>query len=48
MPGSIRPNDTNTKTILNAALNSHDLNDQNNLLPKQPTAPTTTPASPHQ
>lgn len=50
LPGQIRPNTTNTQTILNAALNTGNLNDPSNLLPKPPATPavpatTTTPAS---
>ena len=51
LPGQIRPNTTNTQTILNAALNTGNLNDPSNLLPRPPAtlavpATTTPPATP--
>ena len=39
LPGQIHPNSTNTQTILNAALNTNNLNDPSNLLPRPPAAP---------
>ena len=46
LPGQISPNTTNTQTILNAALNTGDLNDPNNILPKPSTTPPpSTPAA---
>jgi hypothetical protein len=43
LPGQIRPNSTNTQTIINVALNAGNLNDPINLLPRPaviPAAPT--------
>lgn len=45
LPGQIRPNTNNTQAILNSALQSNNLNDPKNLLPKSPATPTTTLSS---